>query len=112
MADVALNPQDLNGTAGRALAFVTPNDVVDVYRMPNNGRSYLVCKNGVGAVDVEIETHRVLDSLTVPDKTVRVSANTEALLGPFDPALYDDSEKRVSFTLSAITNVTVAAFRV
>ena len=82
MADVALNPIDLAGTAGKALAYMTPADVADVYQMPNNERTLLVIKNGTGAMDVTIATHKVLDGLTVPDKVVNVAANSEVIVGP------------------------------
>ena len=112
MADVALNPIDLNGTAGKALAFTTPNQVEDVHRMVSNEKTYLMVKNGTGAVALTISTHRVLDGLTVPDKVVNVPANSEVVVGPFDRELYSDSESKVNVTLSAITNVQLAAFRV
>ena len=92
MADIALTPASLNGTAGAEIAFVTPANVVDRFTVSNNGRTAVLIRNGTGAVDVEVETHHVRDGIVLPAKTITIPANASVILTDFAKDLYDDEE--------------------
>lgn len=75
--------------------------------------TFLHVKNGGGSsVTVTVTTqNNAYKGLTVPDRTVTVPASGERLIGPLDAALHSDVNGQASVGYSAVTSVTVAAFR-
>ncbi|NUS17090.1 MAG: hypothetical protein HOY69_37805 [Streptomyces sp.] len=80
----------------------------------NAPNTWLHVKNGGGStVTVTITTQNsAYKGLTIPDRTVTVAASGEQLIGPLDPTLHADINTQASIGYSAVTSVTVAAFRI
>lgn len=76
--------------------------------------TFLHVKNGgASPVTVTITTqNNSYKGLTVPDRTVTVAASGEQMIGPLDPQLHSDINVQASIGYSAVTSVTVAAFRI
>ena len=117
MADFDLTLQEKGGAAGVVLAFKTsasanePLTITDRFLFPNSGREYVLIKKGAGAVDVTIPTPRIVDGLAVADRTVTVAGNSEVVLGPFDRAVYNDTDGKVAMEFDSITTLSVALLR-
>lgn len=79
----------------------------------NDGRMILHVANGGGApINVTIATQQTVDGLAVADQVVAVTNGEERFIGPFPPAIYNDSSGLVQVTYSDDTSVTVAVLRV
>ncbi|KKN39099.1 hypothetical protein LCGC14_0746950 [marine sediment metagenome] len=82
------------------------------YVTPNDGRLFLHVINGGGSTcNVTIAANKLVDGLTVPDRTVAVLAGTDQMIGPFDKDVYNDANDLISVTFDFITTVTLAAMR-
>lgn len=114
MADVTINPQTLAGktatTPTRTGSLSTSNN----YFVPNNGMTFLhFMKSGAAACTVTIETPATVDGNAVADPTITVPATTgDVMVGPFAPAIYNQPDGTLKFTLSEVTGLTVAALRI
>lgn len=85
--------------------------------IPGDGGIILHVKNTGAQITVTIQTGGTLMGEPVTDKAVVVPATTgDKLIGPFPPALYNQPSGadagKVYVDYSAVTGVTVAAFRV
>ena len=79
----------------------------------NGGRAILHVKNGgAGSINVTINSVKPCDQGFDHDVVVAVPAAGERIIGPFDPARFNDSSGNVSVTYSGVTTVTVAALEV
>lgn len=76
--------------------------------------TFLHIKNGGGStVTVTVTTqNNAYKALTIPDRTVTVAAAGETMIGPLDPSLHADINVQASIGYSAVTSVTVGAFRI
>lgn len=85
------------------------------HSIPNDGRVFIHVKNGSGApINATLQTPVTVDdqaALAVSDLVVAVPASGERMIGPFPPALYNQSDGKVYLDFSAVTSVTVAALR-
>ncbi|MFJ2579969.1 hypothetical protein [Kitasatospora aureofaciens] len=75
--------------------------------------TFLHVKNGsASSITVTVTTqNNSYKGLTVPDRTVTVAASGEQMIGPLDAQLHADINQQASIGYSAVTSVTVAAFR-
>ena len=77
-----------------------------------NGVELLVVKNAsASSVTVTLTYAGTFDGATPTNKTVVVGAGKTYLIGPFAQSLYNDANQRANVTYSAVTDVTVAVFR-
>lgn len=82
---------------------------VDGHAISNDGHVILHVKNaGTAAQTVTVVTPRTVDGLDVADLAVPVPAGGERLFGPFPPGTFG---RVADVDYSAVTSVTVAAFR-
>ena len=118
MADVALATQTPGGAGGVAVTYKTsgsakdPLTTTDAFKFPNSGKEFVLVKKGVGALTMTVATPRTVDGLAVADRDVTVPANTDRLIGPFDPAVYNDSDGEVSLTFDSVATLSVAVIRI
>jgi hypothetical protein len=114
---VALTVQEIS-RAGKAVskAMVTPT-ATHGNKFLNDGRTMLRVKNGSAApITVTIDCPATLDGQAVTDLTVTINATADANgldfqdIGPF-PASFSQTDGYVWATFSAVTDVTVGAYR-
>lgn len=77
---------------------------------PNTGVEYIVFKNTNAATRViTMVLQATADGQAGTSKTYTIAATTGyAILGPFPTSIYNDTNNRMNFTYSAVTNLTVA----
>ena len=96
---------------GTALSLTAANGGGDTIAV--SGDTYLVVRNG----DASSKTVTVVRAgsdeygLAIPDITVAVAAGATTVIGPIPPAFRASDDRLVDITYSAVTSVTVAAFR-
>ena len=116
MADITLDVQQIARTGLVATytdsSSTPPLTTTDTFFANNNGRTFLHIKNGATDVVVTLHTPTTVDGLAVADRTVTVTANTEAFIGPFQPNVYNGADHQMSFEFDDVTNVSVAVVRV
>lgn len=79
-------------------------------KFANNGRQFLVVKNGGAAsTTVTINSQKKCDQGFDHDLEVSVAASAEKWIGPFDPNRFNDGSGDVNVAYSEVTSVTVAA---
>jgi len=115
MARTALSVQEI------AVAGITPSYEAanaDGEKISNDGKTFIQVKNtNAGEITVTVVTPITIGGLAVSDRTITVPATTgDKMIGPFKAAHYDqlsgDDEGFVYVNFSAVTDVTIAAFRV
>jgi len=76
-------------------------------------RTYLHVKNGGGSpITVTVVTPgEAAPGVAIADVAVSVSNGSEKIIGPFYAALYQDSTGTAAVTYSAVTSVTIGAFK-
>lgn len=111
MANITLNPQQL-AQAGIAPSYTGSLSVSDTYFVRNNGKTFLhFKKTGANPCTVTIVTPGTVRGLAIADQTFVVPATTGDMMVPLDPSLYDDVNHDVSFTVSEVTGLSVAAIQ-
>lgn len=81
-------------------------------KFPNTGSEFLWIKNAsVADITLTIAVVATVDTLAATNRTVTLTAAKSYLIGPFPPAIYNDSDGRVSLTYSGVTTLTLAPFR-
>lgn len=84
---------------------------------PTTGYEFLYVKNGSGsAITVTIDAYpsgnlNAPGGLTVTDPVISIPAGADRNIGPFPPSIYADSSGNVTATPSAVTDVTMQAFK-
>lgn len=75
--------------------------------------TWLHVKNGgASSMTVTVTTqNNAYKGLTVPDRIVTVAATGEQMIGPLDAGLHSDINGQASIAYSAVTSVTIGAFR-
>jgi hypothetical protein len=111
MADVTLTVQQI-AAAGITPAYTGSLSTSNTYKVPNDGRVFLQFKKSEATdCTVTITTPATKGGLAIADRTETVAGSTgDVMAGPFPPAIYNASGV-LSFTLSNIAGLTVAAFR-
>jgi hypothetical protein len=110
MAQLAITPINrtgvLSSTAGAA-ATATTGDT-----FPNDGNTFLEIVNGGGStITVTITPVRTVDGSIPAAKVISIPTTIRAMIGPFAPADYNDTNGLVTFICSAVTTVTAKALR-
>lgn len=100
-------------TATRNGVEPTENAVAASDTFVNDGRTILVVDNGSGSeLTVTITTPGTVDGLAIADKTVTVAIGDKAVIGPFPPAIYNNSDGVVTVAFNETTSVTAMCIRV
>ncbi len=84
--------------------------------MANDGKTFLHVKTGATTANLTLTPQaKVQDGsaagLPATPPVIALAANKNYLIGPFSPAAYNDANNELNFTLSAITSITVQAYR-
>lgn len=110
MARTALSIQTVVDT-GLEAAYTAAN--VDGHSLEGTGDVFIHVVNGDAAdKTVTIVTGGTFEGKAVVDTTVVVTAGESRFIGPFKPRLYNQPDTGlVNVNFSAVTSVTVAAFR-
>lgn len=78
----------------------------------NNGSQLFYVNNASGSsINVTFVTSQTVDGQAVADRVVAVAAGAAKMIGPFKPSQYNDVDGNVNVTYSAVTTVTVAAYK-
>ena len=86
-------------------------DAANGNQFQNDGRMFLLVKNGAGApINVTITTPTTVDGLAVTDLVVVVTNGEQRMIGPFPPNLYNTSGY-VYVDYSSGTTITAAVVR-
>jgi len=101
---IAIQTIDLDGEGADYAAAVGPDTFV------NDGRTFLHCKNTNAATrTVTIDSTKACDQGFDHDQAVVIPATTgDVMIGPFPTARFGTT---VTVTYSAVTNLSVAAFK-
>jgi hypothetical protein len=109
MAYTELTPQDIS-RAGVTPAYASAAAAGNSWL--NTGREMVHIKNGSGAPITVTFTPTVLtDGAATVAKTVSVTNAQERMIGPFPPALYNDSTGLMKLDFSGVTSLTLGVFR-
>lgn len=99
MATITVQTPTQTGAALTRASIASGGDAV-----PNNGRTYVIIKNGggVGSLTVTIPTPATVDGLAVADITLTIpkTTNNEQVAGPFNPTVFNNGGGAVAFTYS------------
>ncbi len=103
-----------------AIAGITPTytaaTAVDGNMFTNTGKEFVHVKNaGVGAVAVTFPTPGTTKGLAIKDKVVSVAAGAEAMIGRFDPSIYNQQsgadKGKLYMTFDQVLTVTLGVFQ-
>lgn len=111
MARTNITVQDIV-IAGLAPSYST-GDQPNGHDFTNDGRILLHVKNSGGSPCVVTAlTPRKVSGVDISDPTVSIPATTgDRMIGPFDPATFNQADGRVYIDLSTDTGVTLAAIK-
>ena len=86
----------------------------DTQVIPNKNGDVILRVNNAGseATNVTVVTPGEVDGNPVADKIGAVAAGKTKLIGPFDPAIYNDKHGNLAVTLSKVTSVKLECTRV
>jgi hypothetical protein len=109
MAMIALAVQDI------VIASIQPSYVAantDGQWFINDGATFFHVKNGSGVpTTLTFATPAKLAGVDVVEWAVVCGAGIDKMIGPFDPAVFNQGDGTVQVTYSAITTITVGAFK-
>ena len=109
MARTALTVQQIDAD-GLEPALTAAN--VDGHSVANDVGVYVEVANGSGAsIDVTVPTPATQDGLAISDRVVAVPAGETRKIGPFPSRTYNQDDGTVHVDFSAVTSVTVGAFK-
>ena len=98
-------------TSGIALTFGSAASGGDQFL--NDGKTVLIVKNGdSSAKTVTVAGQTNCNQGTKHNSVVSVAAGAEEIIGPFNPAFFNDANGYAQVTYSAVTSVTVAVVKV
>ena len=115
MADIQLNVQDA-ARGGTVLVYSTsttvpPLTASDRFQIPNNGNVQIMVKNGATATVLSVEVAQTVDGLAIADREVTIAANSDAVLGPFPPSIYNDGDGDLNLSFDDVAHVSIVAIR-
>lgn len=108
MARTALTIQNIHRN-GLTPSYASAN--VDGHSIQNGGQEFIHVKTVGTACTVTVETPNTVDGQAIGDRTIVIGTNSERLIGPFPARDYSRSDGTVNINFSAVTAVTIAAFR-
>ena len=113
MADVRITVEELIPT-GLEPTYNGSLSTENTYLIHNGGNVFVhFKKSGAVACVVTIQTPKTVGGLDVAEQTVTVPALTgDRMIGPFSPALYNDSVQDIRITLSNIAGLVIGAVKI
>lgn len=109
MPTIRLTPA-IAGPAGLTLANAADADTAghyhvghadgDDYVMANTGVERLLILDAASGVNLTVTTPGTVDGLAVADRVVAIAAGGAQLIGPFNPAVYNDGDGDIAFDFS------------
>lgn len=107
MANIVVQQISKSGIAPSFVAAAAGGDTP-----ANDGQTLVHVKNGgASSVNVTINSVEKCNHGFDHDVIVAVPAGSERIIGPFEPKRFNNENGRLNITYSAVTSVTVAAFR-
>lgn len=88
---------------------------VDGHSIPNTGsdKVILYINNGGGApITVTFETNHTVAGITLDPKTATITNGQDGLFAPFPKTPFNQSDGAIYVDFSAVTSVTIKAFKV
>ena len=116
MADVQIDIQDA-ARSGTVLAYRTSTSNVgplsdsDRFLIANSGNVVVLIKNGATSTTLRVEITQRVDGMPVTDRIVQIAENTDVVLGPFPPTIYNDSNGDMALWFSDVAHLSVAVIR-
>ena len=113
MSRVALTIQQITRNAnGLSVTFAAPAST-QLSIPSNDGRMYLELKNtGSATQTVTVQTPGTVSGLAIAELTAEVPITSgDKIIGPFPPALFNQSDGSVYVDLTATTTMTIALLR-
>lgn len=110
-----LTVQLTNRTAGLDLSTAVAADVALADRWVNTGAEVFYIKNGgAGSINITevLAPGATTDGIAPASRVVAIAAGATKILGPFAPGIYNDVNSQMNIQYSAVTSVTVMAFKV
>ena len=113
MADVTLTHQRATRSGLEEVYSTSSTDpalsTTDRFLIENNGKLLLRVATGDTATTVTIEIPQTVDGQSVTSRSVAVPANSHRTIGHFPTSIYNNADSQIAITLSAVTNVELAA---
>lgn len=78
----------------------------------NDGRTFVIFKTTGTAITVTFDSLVLSNYGTDVNPTVALGATATTIVGPFDPARFNDANGRVGMTYTAVTGMTVDVVRI
>ena len=108
MADIDITIQPIV-VGGLTVTHLGSLSASNNYKVRNDGKVFVRIVNGGGGTSIcTIATPGSIGGNAVADRAVSVLAGTEQNIGPFPPAIYNDSNGDIDVTFDVITSVTIA----
>jgi len=113
MARTTLTPQVTLRSSNGLTPTYSAADQANGQQFQNTGRELLHVKNTNGATrTLTVDTPGSVDGQAIANPTFVIPATTgDKFIGPFPPAVYNQSDGNVYLDWSADTNVTIAVLR-
>lgn len=109
MARTAITVQEISRT-GVTEALVAAN-AAGGNSFPNDGRTYLSVVTTGTTSNVTVSVPITVDSQVVTPRVVACTGTARYKIGPFPPNTYNQADGAVYVDFSAVTGVTIGAFR-
>lgn len=78
----------------------------------NNGDVFIHMKNGSGgAIVATFKTPATVSGVSIDEVEVTISAAGEEMVGPFDPAVFNQADGNVDVDFDGVTSLTIAALK-
>ena len=78
----------------------------------NDGNVFIHAKNASGgAIVLTFKTPATVSGVDIDEVEVSIPAGEERMVGPFDPAVFNQSDGNVDLDFDGVTSLTIAAFK-
>ena len=85
-----------------------PLSTGDDFKFVNAGKTAILVKNGAGEKVITVDLPVMVDGRPVPPLLVTIAPDTDVHIGPFPVSIYNDGEDKVTFSLSAVVDISLA----
>jgi hypothetical protein len=111
MARTALTVQQIVRTgSGKAVTYATPGTQHSI--PSNDGRVFIRAVNTGTTHTLTVQTPGSVAGLAIAEATFTLTATTgDQMIGPFEPAVFNQSDGAVYIDIDAITGLTMAVYR-